>query len=59
VIRLFNNILNNYRKLATGDVRKNPIRKLLLKKNRDLEPYVRRVLEKWLEENPLVKEVYS
>ncbi len=58
VIRLFNNILNNYRKLATGDVRKNPIRKLLLKKNRDLEPYVRRVLERWLEENPLVKEVY-
>jgi transposase len=58
VIRLFNNILNNYRKLATGDVRKNPIRKLLLKKNRDLEPYVRRVLERWLDENPLVKEVY-
>jgi transposase len=58
VIRLFNNILHNYRKLATGDVRKNPIRKLLLKKYRDLEPYVRRVLERWLEENPLVKEVY-
>jgi len=58
VIRLFNNILNNYRKLSTGDVRKNPIRKLLLKKYRDLEPYVRRVLDRWLEENPLVKEVY-
>ncbi len=58
VIRLFNNILNNYRKLATGDVRKNPIRKLLLKKNRDLEPYVKRILERWLDENPLVKEVY-
>ena len=59
VIRLFNNILNNYRKLATGDVRKNPIRKLLLKKYRDLEPYVRRVLDRWLDENPLVKEVYQ
>jgi transposase len=59
VIRLFNNILNNYRKLATGDVRKNPIRKLLLKKYRDLEPYVRRTLDRWLEENPLVKEVYQ
>lgn len=58
VIRLFNNILNNYRKLSTGDVRKNPIRKLLLKKYRDLEPYVRRVLDRWLDENPLVKEVY-
>ncbi|MGE3610355.1 MAG: ISL3 family transposase [Bacteriovoracaceae bacterium] len=59
VIRLFNNILNNYRKLSTGDVRKNPIRKLLLKKYRDLEPYVRRVLDRWLDENPLVKEVYQ
>lgn len=58
VIRLFNNILNNYRRLATGDVRKNPIRKLLLKKSSDLEPYVRRILARWLEENPLVKEVY-
>jgi transposase len=58
VIRLFNNILNNYRKLATGDVRKNPIRKLLLKKHCDLEPHVRRVLERWLEENPVVKEIY-
>jgi transposase len=59
VIRLFNNILNNYRKLATGDVRKNPIRKLLLKKYQDLEPHVRRVLDRWLEENPVVKEVYQ
>jgi transposase len=58
VIRLFNNILNNYRKLATGDVRKNPIRKLLLKKYRDLDPHVRRVLERWLEEKPIVKEIY-
>jgi transposase len=58
VIRLFNNILNNYRKLATGDVRKNPIRKLLLKKYRDLEPYQRRAIDRWLELNPQVKEVY-
>jgi transposase len=58
VIRPFNNILNNYRKLSNGDVIKNPIRKLLLKKYRDLEPYVRRVLNHWLDENPTVKEVY-
>lgn len=59
VIRLFNNILNNYRKLATGDVRKNPIRKMLLKKNYDLQPYQRRALQQWLDLNPLVKEVYQ
>lgn len=58
VIRLFNNILNNYRKLATGDVRKNPIRKLLLKKNYDLQPYQRRALNQWLDQNPQVREVY-
>jgi transposase len=58
VIRLFNNILNNYRKLATGDVRKNPIRKLLLKKYQDLELYQRRAIDRWLELNPQVKEVY-
>ena len=58
VIRLFNNILNNYRKLATGDVRKNPIRKLLLKKNYDLKPYQRRALNQWLDQNPQVREVY-
>lgn len=58
VIRLFNNILNNYRKFATGDVRRNPIRKLLLKKYKDLDLHVRRVLEKWLDQNPKVKEVY-
>ncbi|MFN8370674.1 MAG: transposase [Bacteriovoracaceae bacterium] len=56
VIRLFNNILNNYRKLSTGDGEKS-YPKLLLK-NRDLEPYVRRVLDSWLDQNPLVKEVY-
>lgn len=59
VIRLFNNILNNYRKLATGDVRKNPIRKMLLKKGRDLKLFQRKALELWLDENPLVKEVYQ
>jgi transposase len=58
VIRLFNNILNNYRKLATGDVRRNPIRKLLLKKNYDLQPYQRRALNQWLDQNPQVREVY-
>jgi transposase len=38
--------------------RKNPIRKLLLKKSSDLDPHVRRAIERWLDENPKVREVF-
>jgi transposase len=58
VMRLFNNIVNIYRKNITGDKRKNPIRKLLLKRSADLDFYVRRATERWLDENPKVREVY-
>ena len=58
VMRLFNNIVNQYRKNCTGDKRKNPIRKLLLKRSADLDPHVRRATERWLDENPVVREVY-
>jgi transposase len=59
VMRLFNNIVNIYRKSITGDNRKNPIRKLLLKRSADLDPHVRRAIDRWLDENPLVREVYQ
>lgn len=58
VVRLFNNILNKYRKEATGDIRKNPIRKLLLAKAKNLESYQRKVIKIWLKENPLVERIY-
>jgi len=51
-------LVNTYRKNITGDKRKNPIRKLLLKRSADLDPYVRRATERWLDENPKVREVY-
>jgi len=59
VIRLFNQIVNQYRKESTGDKRKNPIRKLLLKKYSKLDWHVKKAVDKWLDENPRVKEVYN
>lgn len=54
----YNHIVNQYRKEATGDKRKNPIRKLLLKKYSKLDWHVKKAVDRWLEENPKVKEVY-
>jgi transposase len=59
VIRLINVILNKYRKDETGDVRKNPIRKLLLKKSKDLEPWVKRMIREWLKDKPQLKQIYE
>lgn len=58
VVRLFNQIVNQYRKESTGDKRKNPIRKLLLKKGQRLDWFTRNAIDRWLDENPKVKEVY-
>jgi len=59
VVRLINVIINKYRKQITGDVRKNPIRKLLLKKSKDLEPWVKRSIREWLKYHPEMAEIYS
>ena len=59
VIRLINVILNQYRKSETGDKRKNPIRKLLLKKKKDLEPWVKRAVNEWLIDKPVLSEIYN
>ncbi len=42
-----------------GDVRKNPIRKLLLRNESDLESHERRAVRRWLNQKPQVKEVYE
>ncbi|MFW7382159.1 MAG: hypothetical protein ACOH5I_25380 [Oligoflexus sp.] len=44
---------------VTGDVRKNPIRKLLLRNHSKLKAFERRAVRKWLELYPEVKEVYE
>lgn len=58
VLRLLNPALNRRRKEITGDVRKNPVRKLLLRSGKKLEYFEKKSLYRWLEENPDLKEIY-
>jgi transposase len=58
VLRLLNPSLNRRRKEITGDVRKNPIRKLLLRNRKNLEYFERSALDQWLQQNPVLNEVY-
>lgn len=57
--RLFSRLVNKMRKKVTGDVRKNPVRKLLLRNACDLKRHERNVLHQWLNQTPQVKEVYE
>lgn len=59
VVRLLDPHINRHRKMITGDVRKNPIRKLLLKNSHKLEFYKRRAIFQWLEHHPHLKEIYG
>lgn len=58
VLRLLNPHINKARKEITGDKRKNPIRKLLLKSAIRLDFDTRRVIEKWLKEHPKLEAIY-
>tara|TARA_Y100000782_G_C10147814_1_gene250181 strand:- start:53 stop:1249 length:1197 start_codon:yes stop_codon:yes gene_type:complete len=58
VVRLLNPTINKYRKQITGDKRKNPIRKLLLKSSIKLDFDTRRVIQKWLKEHPDLEAIY-
>lgn len=57
--RLFTRLVNRMRKKLTGDKRKNPIRKLLLRNECNLKPFERSAVKQWLRLNPQVKEVYE
>lgn len=57
--RLFGRLVNRMRKKATGDDRRNPIRKLLLRNESDLEAHERRAVRLWLNKEPQVREVYE
>lgn len=59
VQRLFTKLVNYHRKTATGDDRKNPIRKLLLRERRKLKAYEKRAITKWLSFYPEIMEVYE
>jgi transposase len=58
VLRLLTPAINSRRKEITGDERSNPVRKLLLRNGKDLKYYERNALRLWLEQNPVLKEVY-
>lgn len=58
VLRLLNPSLNRRRKEITGDVRKNPVRRLLLRSRIRLEYFERKALNQWLETHKELREVY-
>lgn len=59
VLRLLNPAINRYRKEITGDVRTNPVRKLLLRNGSKLEYFEQKALHQWLNQYPVLKEVYN
>lgn len=59
VLRLFTNVLNRHRIDITGDKRKNPVRKLLLRNRSNLKYYERNALDLWLKQHPHIKEAYE
>jgi transposase len=58
VLRLLNPAINKTRKDITGDVRKNPVRRLLLMNRHRLQYEQRWALDQWLKEFPKMKEIY-
>lgn len=59
VLRLFTHVLNRHRIDVTGDRRRNPVRKLLLRNRANLKYYERNALDAWLAEHPHIKEAYE
>ncbi|MBU6376612.1 MAG: ISL3 family transposase [Bdellovibrionales bacterium] len=58
VLRLMSPLINKARMEITGDKRKNPVRRLLLKNRNKLKYYERNALDLWLVEHPKLKEIY-
>ena len=58
VLRLLNPAINRRRKGITGDKRKNPLRKMLLKNGAKLHPFERKAIWTWLNDHPELKEIY-
>lgn len=58
VLRLLNGHINRARKGITGDVRKNPVRKLLLRNRASLNYFERLALDRWLNQHAALSEIY-
>lgn len=59
VIRLLHPAINRYRIAITGDRRKLPVRRLLLKSAHKLDFFTRSAIWKWLEKFPDLREIYE
>lgn len=59
VLRLLNGAINRRRKDITGDVRSNPVRRLLLRNRRNLNYFERLALDRWLQMHPDLYEIYQ
>ena len=58
VVRLMHPAINRMRKEITGDQRKHPLRKMLLKNGFNLKVFERKAIHRWLDSYPQLKEVY-
>jgi transposase len=58
VLRLTNPMINTARTEITGDKRKNPVRKLLLRNRHNLLYFEKSALDQWLHFYPKMKEIY-
>lgn len=59
VLRLLSPAINRYRKAITGDQRSNPIRRLLQRNGRDLDPRTRWIVRTWLADHPALRQLYE
>ena len=59
VLRLLTPAINRHRKAITGDRRTLPVRRLLLRNGRALEPKLRWALRTWLTDFPALRELYE
>jgi transposase len=59
VERIFTRKVNKYRKKITGDDRKNPISKLLLRPAHKLDFFERCAVVKWLNHHPKLREIWE
>lgn len=58
VLRLITPALNKHRVAVMGDARKNPVRRLLLRNRPKLQYYERDALDRWLIDQPTLREIY-
>jgi transposase len=58
VLRLLTPAINKHRVAVMGDRRKNPVRRLLLRNRPKLEYFERDALDRWLVDQPALREIY-